>query len=178
MRAVPGGCLLLRHLITLASTVAHLHYWIHLNAEANANITWWWTFLPTRNGTAKFIDWNSVLDEDICSCTQTPLALITVVPTTKVPGSSTLGDHTNTFSRSVGKSCSLLWQQLSLIPRLLCRGGGNTAWYTLFAHVPSFLGKLHTKITFNLCLPAERPHCTVILPVGHIVLLKSNTISL
>ena len=55
-RAVPGGRLLLRHLITLASTVAHLHYWIHLNAEASANITWWHAFLPTWNSTAKFID--------------------------------------------------------------------------------------------------------------------------
>ena len=64
-RAVPAGHLLLCHLITPASTLAHLHYWIHLNAEASANITWWRTFLPTWNCTAKFIDWNSVLAEDM-----------------------------------------------------------------------------------------------------------------
>ena len=53
------GCL------TLESTVVHLHHRIHLNAEARADITWWWTFLPTWNGTAKFIDPNSVLAVDM-----------------------------------------------------------------------------------------------------------------
>jgi len=32
----------------------------------------------------------------------------------------------------------------SLVPRLSCVGGGERAWYTLFAHVPSSLGNLHT----------------------------------
>ena len=32
----------------------------------------------------------------------------------------------------------------SLVPRLLCRGGGKRAWYTLFVHAPSSLGNLHT----------------------------------
>ena len=37
----------------------------------------------------------------------------------------------------------------------------------------------YTKITVNFCLPPERPHCMVILPVGHIrAVLKSKTISL
>ena len=37
----------------------------------------------------------------------------------------------------------------------------------------------YTKITVNFCLPAERPHCIVTLPVGHIrAVLKSKTISL
>ena len=36
----------------------------------------------------------------------------------------------------------------------------------------------YTKIS-NFCLPPERPHCMVILPVGHIrAILKSKTISL
>ena len=43
-----GGRLLPRHLIILASTVAHLHYWIRLNAKASANITWWWTLIPAN----------------------------------------------------------------------------------------------------------------------------------
>ena len=64
-RAVPVGRLFLRRLITLASTVVHLHNRIRLNAEAQADITWWQTFLPTWNGTAKFIDLNSVLAADM-----------------------------------------------------------------------------------------------------------------
>ena len=32
----------------------------------------------------------------------------------------------------------------SLVPRLLCGGGGKRAWYTLFAHAPGSLGNLHT----------------------------------
>ena len=37
----------------------------------------------------------------------------------------------------------------------------------------------YTKITVNFCLPAERPHCLVILPVEHIrAVLKSKTILL
>ena len=37
----------------------------------------------------------------------------------------------------------------------------------------------YTKITINFCLTAERPHCIVLLPVGHIrAVLKSQTISL
>ena len=36
----------------------------------------------------------------------------------------------------------------------------------------------YTKIMVNFCLPPERPHCMVILPVGHIwAILKSKTIS-
>lgn len=31
----------------------------------------------------------------------------------------------------------------SLVPRLLCMRGRKKAWYTLFAHVPSSLGKQH-----------------------------------
>ena len=65
VRAVPAGRFFLHHLITLASTVAHLRHQIHLNAEACADITWWRTFLPTWNGTAKFIDLNSVLAVDM-----------------------------------------------------------------------------------------------------------------
>ena len=33
---------------------------------------------------------------------------------------------------------------ISLVPRLSCRGGRERAWYTLFAHVLSSLGNLHT----------------------------------
>ena len=42
-----------------------------------------------------------------------------------------------------------------------------------------FLGNLHTSplhfIMINYCVPAERPHCTVLLPVIHIqAVLKSG----
>ena len=33
---------------------------------------------------------------------------------------------------------------VSLVPRLLCGGGRERAWYTLFAHAPNSLGSLHT----------------------------------
>ena len=37
----------------------------------------------------------------------------------------------------------------------------------------------YTKIMVNFCLPADRPHCMVILPIGHVrAVLKSKTISL
>ena len=45
--------------------MAHLHHQIRLNAEARADITWWLKFLPTWNGSAKFIDQNSVLAADM-----------------------------------------------------------------------------------------------------------------
>ena len=64
-RVVPVGRLFLRRLITLTSNVAHLHHQIPLNAEAHANITWWLKFLPTWNGSAKFVDQNSVLAVDM-----------------------------------------------------------------------------------------------------------------
>ena len=58
----------------------------------------------------------------------------------------------------------------SLVPRLLCRGGGKRAWYTLFSHAPSSLGNHSAtlKLCSQFCLPAERQYCMVILPVGHI----------
>ena len=39
---------------------------------------------------------------------------------------------------------SMYLPSFSLVPRLLCMGGGERAWYTLFAHAPSSLGNLHT----------------------------------
>ena len=55
-RAVPAGRLFLRRLIMLSTTVTQLHHHIRLTADARADIEWWQTFLPTWNGTAKFID--------------------------------------------------------------------------------------------------------------------------
>ena len=63
----------------------------------------------------------------------------------------------------------------SLIPRLLCRGGGKRAWYTLFK-VPLVICILlrYTKIMVDFCLPVQNLYCVVILLVGHIwAVLKS-----
>lgn len=55
-QAVSAGFLFLRHLITLSATVQCLHHHIRLNQEAQADITWWKTFLPTWNGHTYFIN--------------------------------------------------------------------------------------------------------------------------
>ena len=54
-RAVPAGRLFLRRLITLSTTVTQLHHHVRLSADARADIAWWQSFLPSWNGTAKFI---------------------------------------------------------------------------------------------------------------------------
>lgn len=59
-KAVPAGRLFIRRLITLSTKVRELHHRIHLNKEARADIQWWQSFLPSWNGTAFFIDPNSV----------------------------------------------------------------------------------------------------------------------
>ena len=66
----------------------------------------------------------------------------------------------------------------SLIPRLLCGGGGKRTWYTRshMCKVP-LVTCLLLKLMEIFCLPAERLHCKVILPVRHLrVVLKSETI--
>ena len=45
--------------------MAHLHHHIRLNSEAKADIAWWQAFLPTWNGTAKFISPLATLAADI-----------------------------------------------------------------------------------------------------------------
>ena len=55
-RAVPAGRLFTRRLITLTIKVKQLHHHIRLNDEAQADILWWKTFLPSWNGTALFVD--------------------------------------------------------------------------------------------------------------------------
>ena len=55
-RAVPAGRLFLRRLITLSTTVRQLHHRIRLGRQARADLAWWTEFLPTWNGTARFVD--------------------------------------------------------------------------------------------------------------------------
>ena len=83
------------------------------------------------------------------------------------------------FNTIIAQFSILFCTACSLVPRLLCQGGGKRAWYTLFAHAPSSLVTCilfcYTKINGNFCLPAERPHCRIILPVRHFrAVLKSE----
>ena len=55
-RAIPAGRLFLRRLISLSTTVPQLHHHLRLTSAARADIEWWCGFLPTWNGTAKFVD--------------------------------------------------------------------------------------------------------------------------
>lgn len=54
-RAVPAGRLFLRRLIMLSTSATSLHHHIRLNTDARADIAWWRAFLPSWNGTAKFV---------------------------------------------------------------------------------------------------------------------------
>ena len=66
----------------------------------------------------------------------------------------------------------------SLVPRLLCGGGGKRTWYirSCMCKVP-LVTYLILKLMETFCLPAERLHCKVILPVRHLrAVLKSETI--
>ena len=67
--------------------------------------------------------------------------------------------------------------QASLIPRFSCGGGGKRAWYTLFAHVASFLGNLHALSYICVCLLRATLQ-TYIACETPLVVLKLKTISL
>ena len=67
-----------------------------------------------------------------------------------------------------------------LVPRLLCgeeeREPGTHCSRMRQVSLVTCILLHYTKITVKFCLPAGRPHCMVILPVGHIqVVLKSKT---
>ena len=51
-KVVKPGRMFLRRLIDLSTTVDSLHYYIYLNSEARADISWWQQFLPEWNGLA------------------------------------------------------------------------------------------------------------------------------
>ena len=52
----PAVRLFLCHLIDLSTTVRKLHHHISLNALARADVMWWDSFLPSRNGVAIFVE--------------------------------------------------------------------------------------------------------------------------
>ena len=60
-KVVPAGCLFLRRLIDLSTTVDRLHHHLRIGAEARADLEWWARFLPQWSGRAKFLDpqWSS-----------------------------------------------------------------------------------------------------------------------
>lgn len=64
-RAVPAGRLFTRRLITLTTKVKQLHHHLRLNEEAQADIAWWRSFLPTWNGTALFVDRTATAAADL-----------------------------------------------------------------------------------------------------------------
>ena len=50
---------------TISRLVRQLHHHIRLTTDARADIAWWQTFLPTWNGTAKFIDLATITAADM-----------------------------------------------------------------------------------------------------------------
>eukprot|EP00731_Ephydatia_muelleri_P034592 Em0067g8a len=55
-KVAPAVRLFLCHLIDLSTTVRKLHHHISLNALARADVMWWDSFLPSRNGVAIFVE--------------------------------------------------------------------------------------------------------------------------
>ena len=53
--AVPARRLFLRRLISLSTTVHKLHHRVRLGWQARADLAWWSEFLPTRDGSARFL---------------------------------------------------------------------------------------------------------------------------
>ena len=109
-RAVPAGHLFLQRLITLSTTVRQLHHRIRLGRQARADLAWWTEFLPTWNGTARFVD---------PSCTPAPdLSLYTDASGTLGCGAFFLG-HWFHYSwqphQLLSKTVSIQWQELFAI---------------------------------------------------------------
>eukprot|EP00731_Ephydatia_muelleri_P028107 Em0019g980a len=55
-KVVPAGCLFLRRLIDLSTTVAKFHHHIRVTADTRADVAWWARFLPSWNGVSMFFD--------------------------------------------------------------------------------------------------------------------------
>lgn len=64
-RAVPAGRLFTRRLIELSTKAKRLHHHIRLNEDAQADILWWKSFLPSWNGTALFVDKTATAATDL-----------------------------------------------------------------------------------------------------------------
>lgn len=64
-KAVPAGRLFTRRLISLSTKAHRLHHRLRLNSHARADIQWWQDFLPTWNGTARFLDPNTTEASDL-----------------------------------------------------------------------------------------------------------------
>lgn len=68
-RVVRSGRTFTRRLIDLSKKVKHLHHIIRLNKAFQADIDWWWFFLPTWNGVSIMYDphWTSDVEMDLHS---------------------------------------------------------------------------------------------------------------
>ncbi len=64
-KAVPAGRLFLRRLISLSTRARRLHHRLPLTKQARADIAWWLEFLPTWNGSARFIDPSAIAAHDL-----------------------------------------------------------------------------------------------------------------
>jgi len=51
-KVVPAGRIFLRRLIDRSCTVKHLHHWLHLTKETQADLQWWLTFSQTGRAQA------------------------------------------------------------------------------------------------------------------------------
>ena len=49
-KVVPVGCIFLRRLIDRSCTVKHLHHWLRLTKETQADLQWWLHFSPKLAG--------------------------------------------------------------------------------------------------------------------------------
>ena len=56
----------MRRLITLSTSVNHLHHHITLNKQSQADIQWWIDFLPTWNRTTIIPESFAILSTDLC----------------------------------------------------------------------------------------------------------------
>ena len=80
----------LRRLIDLFTTVSELSHHISLNAEARADILWWHSFLPSRNG-FEFIQQTPISSHSLRSLRMLPPVVLELFMVTN--GFQYLGRH-------------------------------------------------------------------------------------
>ena len=66
-KVLPPGCIFLRRLIDLSTTVGPLHHHITLNNEAKVDLHWWHIFLPDWPGSSLLLEshWSRVPDMEL-----------------------------------------------------------------------------------------------------------------
>ncbi len=66
-RVIPAGRFFLRRLIDRSTTVRRLHHHVRLDASTREDLLWWMRYLPTWNGTTKFLEptWTPAQDLEL-----------------------------------------------------------------------------------------------------------------